>query len=115
MLYSEMIVDRAIIFGERERFLKFNPIEHPVALQLGGNDPKLLSEATKIAIDFGYDEINLNVGCPSSRVKSGNFGAALMKKIDLVRSLLIFMILSNRFTLKCFCKSIKIERAILFK
>ena len=81
-----MIVDRAIIFGERERFLKFNPIEHPVALQLGGNDPKLLSEATKIAVDFGYDEINLNVGCPSSRVKSGNFGAALMKKIDLVRS-----------------------------
>ena len=86
LLYSEMVVDRAIIFGERERFLKFNPIEHPVALQLGGNDPKLLSEATKIAVDFGYDEINLNVGCPSSRVKSGNFGAALMKKIDLVRS-----------------------------
>ena len=81
-----MIVDRAIIFGERKRFLKFNPIEHPVALQLGGNDPKLLAEATKIAVDFGYDEINLNVGCPSTRVKSGNFGAALMKEIDLVRS-----------------------------
>ena len=81
-----MIVDRAIIFGERKRFLKFNPIEHPVALQLGGNNPKLLAEATKIAVDFGYDEINLNVGCPSNRVKSGNFGAALMKKIDLVRS-----------------------------
>jgi|TARA_Y100000022_G_scaffold197274_1_gene205522 tRNA-dihydrouridine synthase A len=81
-----MIVDRAIIFGERKRFLKFDPIEHPVALQLGGNDPKLLAEATKIAVDFGYDEINLNVGCPSTRVKSGNFGAALMKKIDLVRS-----------------------------
>ena len=86
LLYSEMIVDRAIIFGERNRFLKFNPIEHPVALQLGGNDPKLLAEATKIAVDFGYDEINLNVGCPSTRVKSGNFGAALMKEIDLVRS-----------------------------
>ena len=81
-----MIVDKAIIFGERKRFLKFNPIEHPVALQLGGNDPKLLAEATKIAVDFGYDEINLNVGCPSTRVKSGNFGAALMKQIDLVRS-----------------------------
>jgi tRNA-dihydrouridine synthase A len=81
-----MIVDRAIIFGERKRFLKFDPIEHPVALQLGGNDPKLLAEATKIAVDFGYDEINLNVGCPSTRVKSGNFGAALMKNIDLVRS-----------------------------
>ena len=86
LLYSEMIVDRAIIFGERERFLSFNPIEHPVALQLGGNDPKLLGEATKIAVDFGYDEINLNVGCPSSRVESGNFGAALMKNVDLVRS-----------------------------
>ena len=86
LLYSEMIVDRAIIFGERQRFLRFNHIEHPVALQLGGNDPRLLAEATKIAVDFGYDEINLNVGCPSSRVKSGSFGAALMKKIDLVRS-----------------------------
>ncbi len=86
LLYSEMIVDRAIIFGKRERFLRFNPIEHPVALQLGGNDPKLLAEATKIAVDFGYDEVNLNVGCPSTRVKSGNFGAALMKKIDSVRS-----------------------------
>mgnify|MGYP001170732590 FL=1 len=86
LLYSEMIVDRAIIYGERQRFLRFNPIEHPVALQLGGNEPRLLAEATKIAVDFGYDEVNLNVGCPSSRVKSGNFGAALMKKIDLVRS-----------------------------
>ena len=86
LLYSEMIVDRAIIFGDRERFLSFNQVEHPVALQLGGNEPRLLAEATKIAVDFGYDEVNLNVGCPSARVKSGNFGAALMKKIDLVRS-----------------------------
>ena len=81
-----MIIDRAIIFGDRQRFLSFNPLEHPVALQLGGNDPRLLAEATKIAVDFGYDEVNLNVGCPSSRVKSGNFGAALMKKIDLGKS-----------------------------
>jgi tRNA-dihydrouridine synthase A len=81
-----MIVDRAIIFGERERLLKFHPIEHPIALQLGGNDPKLLAEATRIAVDFGYDEVNLNVGCPSLKVKSGKFGAALMKDIDLVRS-----------------------------
>ena len=79
-----MIVDRAIIFGDRERFLAFNPKEHPIAIQLGGNDPKLLAEATKIAIDFGYNEVNLNVGCPSSRVNSGNFGAALMKNVDLV-------------------------------
>jgi len=86
LLYSEMIVDRAIIFGERQRFLRFNAIEHPIALQLGGNEPRLLAEATKIAVDYGYDEVNLNVGCPSSRVKSGDFGAALMKKIDLVRS-----------------------------
>ena len=63
-----MIVDRAIIFGDRKRFLSFNPKEHPIAVQLGGNDPKLLAEATKIAVDFGYDEVNLNVGCPSTRV-----------------------------------------------
>ena len=79
-----MIVDRAIIFGDRERLLSFNSKEHPIAVQIGGNDPKLLAEATKIAIDFGYNEVNLNVGCPSSRVNSGNFGAALMKNIDLV-------------------------------
>ena len=84
LVYSEMIVDRAIIFGDRKRFLSFNPKEHPIAVQLGGNDPKLLAEATKIAIDFGYDEVNLNVGCPSNRVNSGNFGAALMKNFDLV-------------------------------
>ena len=84
LVYTEMIVDRAIIFGDRERFLSFNPKEHPIAVQLGGNDPKLLAEATKIAVDFGYDEVNLNVGCPSSKVNSGNFGAALMKNIDLV-------------------------------
>ena len=84
LVYSEMIVDRAIIFGDRERLLSYNPKEHPIAVQIGGNDPKLLAEATKIAIDFGYNEVNLNVGCPSSRVNSGNFGAALMKNIDLV-------------------------------
>ena len=84
LVYSEMIVDRAIIFGDRKRFLSFNPKEHPIAVQLGGNDPKLLAEATKIAVDFGYDEVNLNVGCPSTRVNSGNFGAALMKNVDLV-------------------------------
>ncbi len=84
LVYTEMIVDRAIIFGDRNRFLSFNPKEHPIAVQLGGNDPKLLAEATKIAIDFGYDEVNLNVGCPSNKVNSGNFGAALMKNVDLV-------------------------------
>ncbi len=84
LVYSEMIVDRSIIFGDRERLLSFNPKEHPIAIQIGGNDPKLLAEATKIAIDFGYNEVNLNVGCPSSRVNSGNFGAALMKNVDLV-------------------------------
>jgi tRNA-dihydrouridine synthase A len=84
IVYSEMIVDKAIIFGNRDRFLSYSPEEHPVALQLGGNDPKVLSEATKIAIDFGYDEVNLNVGCPSDRVNSGNFGAALMRNTTLV-------------------------------
>ena len=86
LLYSEMIVDRAIIFGERERFLKFNPIEHPVALQLGGNDPKLLAEATKIAVDFGYDENKLKCWLSVNQGKVWKLRAALMKKIDLVRS-----------------------------
>ena len=86
MLYSEMIVDRAIIFGERDRFLKFNPIEHPVALQLGGNDPKLLSEATKIAVDFGYDEINLKCWMPVIQGKIWKLRSSTHEKIDLVRS-----------------------------
>lgn len=84
LLYTEMVVADAVIHGDRARLLGFNEIEHPVALQLGGSDPAKLAEATRIAADFGYDEINLNVGCPSDRVQSGAFGACLMREPVLV-------------------------------
>ena len=84
LLYTEMIVADAIIHGPRERLLSYSPEEHPVALQFGGSDPAKLAEAVRIASDFGYDEINLNVGCPSDRVQSGTFGACLMKTPDVV-------------------------------
>lgn len=84
LLYTEMVVADAIIHGDRERLLGFDPSEHPVALQLGGSDPGKLSEAVRIASDFGYDEINLNVGCPSDRVQSGTFGACLMQTPQVV-------------------------------
>lgn len=84
LLYSEMVVAQAAIFGDRQRLLGFDPSEHPVALQLGGSDPKLLAEATKIGVGFGYDEINLNCGCPSDRVQAGRFGACLMREPELV-------------------------------
>lgn len=84
LLYTEMVVADAVIHGDRERVLGFDASEHPVALQLGGSDPAKLAEATRIASDFGYDEINLNVGCPSDRVQSGTFGACLMREPDLV-------------------------------
>ncbi len=84
LLYTEMVVADAAIHGDRQRLLGYNDIEHPVALQLGGSDPEKLAEATRIGADFGYDEINLNVGCPSDRVQSGTFGACLMREPDLV-------------------------------
>jgi tRNA-dihydrouridine synthase A len=84
LLYTEMVVADAAIQGARERLLGFHPAEHPVALQLGGSDPAKLAEATRIGETFGYDEVNLNVGCPSDRVQSGTFGACLMKTPELV-------------------------------
>ena len=84
LLYTEMVTAPAIIHGDRSRLLDFDAAEHPVALQLGGSDPAELEQATRIAADWGYDEINLNVGCPSDRVQSGCFGAVLMKTPDLV-------------------------------
>ena len=84
LLYTEMIVDEAISRGDKKKLLEFNINEKPVALQLGGSSPKLLSEATKIGEDFGYDEINLNLGCPSKKVEKNKFGACLMKEPDLV-------------------------------
>ena len=83
-LYTEMVTADAIRFGDRVRLLDFDAAEHPLALQLGGSDPVTLAEAAKIGEDWGYDEINLNVGCPSDRVQSGAFGACLMREPDLV-------------------------------
>ncbi|OXT00309.1 tRNA dihydrouridine(20/20a) synthase DusA [Notoacmeibacter marinus] len=85
LLYTEMVVADAIIHGDRDRLLAFDVAEHPVALQIGGSDPDKLAEATRIGVDFGYDEINLNVGCPSDRVQSGAFGACLMRDPALVQ------------------------------
>ncbi len=84
LLYTEMVVADAVIHGNRDRLLGFAPDEHPVALQLGGSDPEKLAMAATIAAQWGYDEINLNVGCPSDRVQSGTFGACLMRTPDLV-------------------------------
>ncbi len=83
-LYTEMVTANAVLHGNRVRLLGFDAAEHPVALQLGGSDPAALAEAAKVGADFGYDEINLNVGCPSDRVQSGRFGACLMAEPELV-------------------------------
>jgi tRNA-dihydrouridine synthase A len=84
LLYSEMVTTGAIIHGDRQRLLAFDASEHPVALQLGGSDAKELAECAKIVEQYGYDEVNLNVGCPSDRVQSGRFGACLMAEPELV-------------------------------
>ena len=83
-LYTEMVTADAVLYGNRERVLGFSPEEHPVGLQLGGSDAGKLAEAARIGADYGYDEINLNIGCPSDRVQSGRFGACLMAEPDLV-------------------------------
>ena len=83
-LYTEMVTTGAILHGDREYLLAFDPAEHPVALQLGGSDPAALAECARIAEGLGFDEVNLNVGCPSDRVRSGRFGACLMAEPDLV-------------------------------
>ena len=84
LLYTEMVTADAILHGDRQRLLGFDAAEHPLALQLGGSDPAKLAQTAKIAQDFGYDEVNLNVGCPSDRVQSGRFGACLMREPALV-------------------------------
>ena len=83
-LYTEMVTADAVVFGPRERLIGFDQAEHPVALQLGGSAPARLAEAARIGAEFGYDEINLNCGCPSDRVQSGRFGACLMREPTLV-------------------------------
>ncbi|WP_306117979.1 MULTISPECIES: tRNA dihydrouridine(20/20a) synthase DusA [unclassified Roseitalea] len=84
LLYTEMVVADAVIHGDRGRLLRFDPCEHPLAVQLGGSEPEKLGEATRICAAHGFDEINLNVGCPSDRVQSGTFGACLMRRPELV-------------------------------
>ncbi|MEJ6708870.1 MAG: tRNA dihydrouridine(20/20a) synthase DusA [Amylibacter sp.] len=84
LLYTEMVTAPAVINGDQERLLGFDRAEHPIALQLGGSNPGQLETATRIGCEFGYDEVNLNVGCPSDRVQSGKFGACLMREPELV-------------------------------
>ena len=90
-LYTEMVTADAVIHGDRERLIGFSPAEHPIAIQFGGAEPGKLAEAARIAADFGYDEINLNAGCPSDRVQSGTFGACLMRTPELVGELVAAM------------------------
>ena len=92
MLYTEMVTAPAVLHGPKARLLDYSCEEHPIALQLGGSDPRELREATRIASDWGYDEINLNVGCPSDRVQSGCFGAVLMQQPGLVADCVAAMI-----------------------
>ncbi len=103
VLYTEMIVADAIIHGDRDYLLGFHDDEHPNVLQLGGSDPAKLAEAARIGEGFGYDAINLNIGCPSDRVQSGAFGACLMKEPDLVRDCIGAMreAVSCAVTVKC--------------
>jgi tRNA-dihydrouridine synthase A len=84
LLYTEMLTTGAVLHGDRARLLRFDPAEHPVALQLGGSEPRALAECARIGADAGFDEINLNVGCPSDRVQEGRFGACLMMEPELV-------------------------------
>lgn len=103
MLYTEMVTAPAVIHGSRDRLLGFSAEEHPVALQLGGSDPEELAQAVRIARDWSYDEINLNVGCPSDRVQSGCFGAVLMERPGLVADCVAAMIAESPVpvTVKC--------------
>ena len=91
MLYSEMVATKSAIHGDRKKILGFREEEKPVALQVGGSDKKELSEVAKISEDLGYDEINLNLGCPSKKVQKNSFGACLMKEPDLVSECLAEM------------------------
>jgi tRNA-dihydrouridine synthase A len=102
-LYTEMVHANAVVLGDRERLLGFTPAEHPLALQLGGSEPGVLAQASRIAEEWGYDEINLNVGCPSDRVQSGRFGACLMREPALVADCVAAMrgAVSIPVTVKC--------------
>lgn len=103
LLYTEMVVADAVIHGDRQRLLGFDATEHPVAVQLGGSDPAKLAEAARVTAGYGYDEINLNVGCPSDRVQSGTFGACLMRMPQLVADCVAAMkgVVDVPVTVKC--------------
>ena len=104
LLYTEMVTAPAVIHGDVDRLLGFDPAEHPVALQLGGSDPDQLAQATRVGCDFGYGEVNLNVGCPSDRVQSGRFGACLMQEPALVADCVQAMLEAStgaKITVKC--------------
>jgi tRNA-dihydrouridine synthase A len=102
-LYSEMVHANAVLHGDRAKLLALDPIEHPVALQLGGSDPALLAQAARIGAEIGFDEINLNVGCPSDRVQAGRFGACLMREPQLVADSVAAMVAACEVpvTVKC--------------
>jgi tRNA-dihydrouridine synthase A len=103
LLYTEMITTGAVLRGDRARLLGYDPAEHPVAVQLGGSDPRALAECARICADLGYDEINLNVGCPSDRVREGRFGACLMAEPVLVGDCVAAMkaVVAVPVTVKC--------------
>ena len=103
LIYTEMVTTGAVLHGDRTRLLGFDPLEHPIALQLGGCDPAALAQSARIGEDFGYDEINLNVGCPSDRVQEGRFGACLMAEPSVVAACLVAMKAAVRIpvTVKC--------------
>jgi tRNA-dihydrouridine synthase A len=103
LLYTEMITTGAVLRGDRARLLGFDPAEHPVAVQLGGSDPRALAESARICADLGYDQVNLNVGCPSDRVREGRFGACLMAEPALVGDCVAAMKAAVRIpvTVKC--------------
>ena len=103
LIYTEMLTTGAVLRGNRAQLLGFDPFEHPVALQLGGSDPKALSASARIGEEFGYDEINLNIGCPSDRVQEGRFGACLMLEPALVAECIAAMKAAVRIpvTVKC--------------
>jgi tRNA-dihydrouridine synthase A len=103
LIYTEMVTTGAVLHGDRARLIGFDPFEHPVAVQLGGCDPRALAECARICADFGYDEINLNVGCPSDRVQEGRFGACLMAEPALVGDCVAAMTAAVRvpITVKC--------------
>jgi tRNA-dihydrouridine synthase A len=103
LLYTEMLTTGAVLYGDRTRLLRFDPSEHPLAVQLGGCDPAALAEAARMCADLGYDEINLNVGCPSDRVRNGRFGACLMAEPTLVGECVAAMkaVVAVPVTVKC--------------